>query len=71
MHIQVNLTQDNQIYKDIVNQGYDPFDINDKFYREICTQYDSENGTDVLLDAREEYYYSPIVNETSCQENCH
>ena len=37
----------------------DPFDINDRFYREICTQYESENGTDVLLDTREEYYYSP------------
>ena len=71
LYIPVDLSQDPNIYQNIVDQGYDPFDINDKFYREICTQYDSENGTDVLLDAREEYYYSPIVNETSCQGNCH
>ena len=67
----VDLNQDPNIYQNILDQGYDPFDLNDKFYREICTQYESENGTDVLLDAREEYYYSPIVNETSCQGNCH
>ena len=67
----VDLSQDPNIYQNIIDQGFDPFDLNDKFYREICTQYESENGTDVLLDAREEYYYSPIVNETSCQGNCH
>ena len=67
----VDLSQDPNIYQNIIDQGFDPFDLNDKFYREICTQYESENGTDVLLDSREEYYYSPIVNETSCQGNCH
>ena len=71
LYVPVELSQNSDIYKNIIDQGYDPFDINDKFYREICTQYESENGTDVLLDAREEYYYSPIVNETSCQGNCH
>ena len=58
------------IIKNIIDQGYDPFDINDKFYREICTPYDSENGTDVLLDAREEYYYSSL-NTIVCPDNCH
>ena len=58
------------ILKNIIDQGYDPFDINDKFYREICTPYDSENGTDVLLDSREEYYYSSI-NTIVCPDNCH
>ena len=56
--------------KNIIAQGYDPFDITDKFYREICTPYDSENGTDVLLDSREEYYYSSI-NTIVCPDNCH
>ena len=70
-HVPCQISQDPNIYQNIIDQGYDPFDIGDKFYREICTQYNSENGTDVLLDAREEYYYSPIVNETSCQGNCH
>ena len=71
LYVPVDLSQDPNVYHNIVDQGYDPFNINDKFYREICTQYSSENGTDVILDAREEYYYSPIVNETSCQGNCH
>ena len=53
----------------IMDQGYDPFDINDKFYREICTPYDSENGTDVLLDDREEYYYSSL-NTIVCPDGC-
>ena len=55
--------------KNIIDQGYDPFDLNDRFYREICTPYDSENGTDVLLDSREEYYYSSL-NNIVCPDHC-
>jgi len=58
------------LINNIIEQGYNPFDLNDKFYREICTPYNSENGTDVLLDDREEYIYSTIVNETSCPSGC-
>ena len=54
----------------IIEQGYDPFDLSDRFYREICTPYDSENGTDVLLDSREEYYYSTL-NNIVCPDHCH
>ena len=56
--------------QNIIDQGYNPFDLNDKFYREICTPYNSENGTDVLLDDREEYIYSTIANETQCPSGC-
>ena len=56
--------------KNIIDQGYDPFDLSDRFYREICTPYDSENGTDVLLDSREEYYYSTL-NNIVCPDHCH
>jgi hypothetical protein len=59
-----------ELIKNIMDQGYDPFDLNDKFYREICTPYNSENGTDVLLDDREEYIYSTIINETTCPNGC-
>ena len=59
-----------KLYDDLVNQGYDPLDINDKFYREICTPYTSENGTDVLLDDREEFIYSSLVNASLCPEGC-
>ena len=56
--------------QNILDQGYNPFDLNDRFYREICTPYNSENGTDVLLDAREEYVYSTIAEEMSCPSGC-
>ena len=59
-----------EIYNQLVEQGYDPFDLNDKFYREICTPYTSENGTDVLLDDREEFVYTSLVNKSLCPTGC-
>ena len=59
-----------EIYNNLMDQGYDPFDLNDKFYREICTPYTSENGTDVLLDDREEFIYSSFVNDSLCPSGC-
>ena len=47
---------------------YNLFDINDSFYQDICTPYESENGTDVLLSDRKNDFYS--ANETMCQANC-
>ena len=55
--------------EEMVDQGYNPFDPNDKFYREICTPYDSPDGTDVLLDDREEYFYSQL-NTVTCPDGC-
>ena len=73
--IKINVPSDlsdelEEILRNMLDQGYDPFDLRDKFYREICTPYNSENGTDVLLDDREEYVYSTIVNETTCPSGC-
>ena len=59
-----------EIYNQLVEQGYDPFDLYDKFYREICTPYTSENGTDVLLDDREEFVYTSLVNKSLCPSGC-
>ena len=39
-----------EIDNQLLEQGYDFFDLKYKFYREICTPYSSENGTDILLD---------------------
>ena len=58
------------LYNNIKDQGYDPLDEYDKFYREICTPYTSENGTDVLLDDREEFIYTSLVNATICPSGC-
>jgi len=44
------------------------FDINNSFYQDICTPYETENGTDILLSDRIDYIYN---NEnTKCQSNC-
>ena len=55
--------------EEMVDQGYNPFDLNDKFYREICTPYESPDGTDVLLDDREEYFYNQL-NTITCPDGC-
>ena len=62
--------EEQKFYDDLQDQGYNPFDLGDKFYREICTPYNSENGTDVLLDDREEFFYNPIAEKMVCQNNC-
>ena len=56
------------LYNELNDFGCDLFDINDDFYQDICTPYNSENGTDVLLSDRINYYYNN--DETRCQANC-
>ena len=63
-------SEKSKIYKNLIDDGYQPFDLSDKFYRELCTPYTSENGTDVLLDEREEFVYNSLTNETTCYDNC-
>ena len=71
LYVPLKLSETKQeYYKDLAKQGYNPFDLNDKFYKEICTPYVSENGTDVLLDEREEFIFSPIAEQMVCQNNC-
>ena len=49
--------------------GYDMFNINDPFYQDICTPFDSTNGTDILLTDRIDFIYNN--DDTQCQPNCH
>ena len=44
------------------------FNINDPYYQDICTPFDSSNGTDILLSDRIIYIYHN--DETQCQPNC-
>ena len=57
-----------QIFEQMKNSGYDMFDINDPFYQDICTPFDSSNGTDILLSDRINYIY--YNDDTQCQSNC-
>ena len=59
-----------KMIKNILEQEYNPFDEKGKFYTEKCTPYDSENGTDVLLDDRKEYIYNLIQSKMACPCGC-
>ena len=57
-----------QLYDQMKNSGYNMFDINDPFYQDICTPFDSPDGTDMILADR--IYYIYHNNDTQCQSNC-
>ena len=59
-----------KLYENLKSSGYDLFNINDPFYNDICSPYDSENGTDVLLSDRKNDYYNNNNDNTTCQSNC-
>ena len=69
IYFSVELSEELQnLYDKLKDKGYDLFDINSAFYQDICTPFESEYGTDILLSDRiNNYYYN---NETVCQSNC-
>ena len=56
------------LYKEMLNAGYNLFDINDKFYQDICTPFTSDHNTDIILSDRINYYY--YNDEIQCQSGC-
>ena len=65
----INLNEKTKkLYDELKEQGYNLFDKNDKFYKEICSTYKSENGTDMLLADRYNDFFTP--NQLICQSNC-
>ena len=57
-----------RMYERLKALGYDMFNINDKFYQDICTPYKTENSTDILLTDRIDYIYNN--DDSQCQTNC-
>ena len=57
-----------QLYEQMKESGYNMFDINDPFYQDICTPFDSSDGTDILLSDRINFIYNN--DNTKCQPNC-
>ena len=69
IYIPITLNKNSlELCEDLLSYGYDLFNPNDSFYQEICTEYTSTNGTDVLLSDRKLYFFNNT--ETSCQEDC-
>ena len=62
---------DSDIYnlaKYLKEQGYDLFNSSDDFYNDICSTFNSQNNTDIILrDRRKDFY---ITNITLCEDNC-
>ena len=54
-------------YIKLSQSGYDLFNPNDKFYKDICSPFSSDNNTDVLLIDRKKDYFKII---SFCEENC-
>ena len=57
-----------KLYEELKSQGYDLFDKYNKFYTDICTPYKSADGTDVILDNRNNDFFAK--HEIICQANC-
>ena len=67
--VPMELNEENKkIYEKMKESGYDMFNINDPFYQDICTTFDSSDGTDILLTDRINYIYNN--EDTQCQQNC-
>ena len=68
IYVPLTLSEDeNKLFINLKEYGYDLFDIKDSFYQDICTKYKTENGTDILLADRRNDYYN---NNNTCQTNC-
>ena len=65
----LNLDSDTyNLAKQLKDQGYDLFNSSDDFYNDICSTFNSENDTDIILNDRRKDFYKP--NITLCEDNC-
>ena len=69
--IPVNIPEGNDIKidqaKEMLEQGYDIYDLADPFYNDICSSYTSNDNTDITLEDRRKEFYQNI---TFCEDNC-
>ena len=71
INIPVDLSSDTILLYDSLNEsGHNLFDTNDSFYNDICVTYTSKNGTDMLLEDRQNDIYSAYGNISACQTGC-
>ena len=58
----------NNLYDLISKEGYDMFNENSSFYKDICTPFTTKDGTDILLNDRQKTYYNE--NIVLCENTC-
>ena len=54
-------------YKLGLKYDYDILNSNSPFYNDICTNFDSEYSSDLIIEDRKKYYYIP---QLFCEETC-
>ena len=52
---------------DLAEKGIDVFNADDAFFNDLCHQYDSSDGKDIVLDDRRTDIYK---NATFCEDGC-
>ena len=57
-----------ELIKQLKEQGYDIFNPEDSFYNDICSIYNSQNNTDVIIKDRKNDFYNP--NLFLCEDTC-
>ena len=57
----------NDLFESISKYGYDIFNENSSFYKDLCTPFTTEEGTDILLYDRQFVYHNDIP---LCENNC-
>jgi surface protein len=50
--------------------GYNPFDITDDFYNDVCSLYTAQNGADMVLSSRKTRIYDTVKDFYLCEEGC-
>ena len=71
INVPVNLDQSTKsVYDSLSKSGYNLFDLNDEFYKDICSPYTTENGTDLTLADRKNLIYDINGDITLCQQGC-
>ena len=69
LYVPIELSEETiETYEQLKLLGYNMFNINDPFYQDLCTPFNTKNDTDIPLSARKEYIYNN--KDSKCQSNC-
>ena len=69
LYVKLGLSDETILISEQIKElGYNMFNINDKFYQDICTPYKSSVNSDILLSDRINYIYNN--EDARCQDNC-